>query len=199
MNKPIKEIKGKNATLKIYQDELASNPREEFDNFSKMVFFHKRYKLPNDINLNDDQFDSWQEMKEYLEKEENAYIIYPVSILDHSGITVKIGSFNDRWDSGQIGFIYCTKEDIVKEYGELNEKNIETAKTVLKSELQLFDDYLTGNVYGYVLTKTVKAKDEDGEEFTREKEIDSCWGFYGDNFKEMFELSEEYQDIIDQL
>jgi hypothetical protein len=45
----------------------------------------------------------------------------------------------------------------------------------LIGEVKTYDDYLTGNVYGY------KVIDEQGNE------EDSCWGYYGeDSIKEEF-------------
>ena len=41
----------------------------------------------------------------------------PLYLYDHSGITMNTGGFSCSWDSGQMGWIYATKEDIQKEYG----------------------------------------------------------------------------------
>ena len=40
---------------------------------------------------------------------------------------------------------------------------------VLRGEVKVYDQYLQGDVYGYVI------EDADGEE------IDSSWGYYGDD------------------
>jgi hypothetical protein len=42
----------------------------------------------------------------------------------------------------------------------------------LEQEVETYDQYLTGDVYGFVVY------DEDGQE------VDSCWGFFGDDIKE---------------
>lgn len=44
------------------------------------------------------------------------------------------------------------------------------AEKYLKSEVETYDQYLTGDVYGYVI------EDKEGEE------LDSCWGFYGEEY-----------------
>jgi len=44
----------------------------------------------------------------------------------------------------------------------------EKAEACLCAEVKLYDRYLTGDVYGYII------EDDDGNR------IDSCWGFYGD-------------------
>ena len=45
------------------------------------------------------------------------YIMLPLYLLDHSGLAMKTTSFHDPWDSGQIGWIYVSKEDALKEFG----------------------------------------------------------------------------------
>lgn len=37
--------------------------------------------------------------------------------MDHSGLAMQTTSFNDPWDSGQVGWIYVSKEDALKEFG----------------------------------------------------------------------------------
>lgn len=96
------------------------------------------------------------------------YIILPLYLYDHSGITMSTSGFSCPWDSGQVGVIYISKEDAKKEYsgGDYEEKAIK----YLTGEVETYDDYLTGSVYGY----TIEPKDTN-------KNIecdDSCWGFY---------------------
>lgn len=45
------------------------------------------------------------------------YIMLPLYLLDHSGLAMKTTSFHDPWDSGQVGWIYVSKEDALKEFG----------------------------------------------------------------------------------
>lgn len=97
------------------------------------------------------------------------YIILPLYLYDHSGITISTGPFFDPWDSGRIGIIYISKEKAKKEFDwkNINSHRKLQIENCLESEVKLYDDYLTGNVYGYVV------KDPN------EKEVDSCWGFFG--------------------
>ena len=88
---------------------------------------------------------------------------------DHSGITISTYPFNDCWDSGRIGYIYVSMDDIKKEYDtdKITPELKEIINRVLKGEVSEYDQYLTGDVYGYQL------EDSSGEI------IDSCWGYYG--------------------
>jgi len=173
----IQEEEYKGQVIKIHLDENPENPRE-WDNFGHMVCFHGRYDLGDKTDLTSDMFEGWEELREHLINKEGAIIIAPLYLYDHSGLRLKIGSFygcglpqgHARFDSGQVGFIYLTKEDIQRNFGVKNiTKRIkERAMKVLEGEVNTYDDYLSGQVYGFV------AENKEGEH------IDSCWGFFGD-------------------
>jgi hypothetical protein len=93
----------------------------------------------------------------------------PLYLYDHSGITISTGSFSCPWDSGQVGFIYATREEILANWGKkrLTKKVLERARQCLEGGVETYDNYLTGSVYGYVVLGP------DGEQ------VDSCWGYYG--------------------
>lgn len=134
-------------------------------------------------NLSDDEL--YELIKEKI-------LILPLYLYDHSGITMNTTGFSCPWDSGQVGWIYVTNEEIIKEYGSLD---IEKARKFLVSEVETYDQYLTGDVYGYQLIE----KDEDGDELDV---IESCWGFYGLEHLESAlksELGKQYDDLVDNL
>lgn len=103
--------------------------------------------------------------------QDGTYIGLPIFAYVHSGATIRTGSgFPCPWDSGQSGFVYCNREQALKEFS-----NEEAVIECLKAEVKLFDAYLKGEVYGYRLF------DKNDEE------LESCWGFYGDDeFDYMF-------------
>ncbi len=154
----------------IYIDENAENPREMWDNLGTMCCFHKRYDLGDkkEIVANSDNYDGWDSVERAIKRAAGDCIILPVYLLDHSGITISTRDFRDSWDSGQVGFIYVSKEKIRKEYGwkNITTKRKERIENYLRSEVETYDMYITGQVYGYVI--------EAGEEC-----LDSCWGHYG--------------------
>ena len=57
----------------------------------------------------------------------------------------------------------------------ITKKVSEQALKVLQGEVETYDQYLTGDIYGYKVMKVVTC--ELGHE--HEEEVDSCWGFYG--------------------
>ena len=79
------------------------------------------------------------------------------------------GRFSCPWDSGQVGIIYMLREQILKQFGGklLTKKKREQARDLMQSEVEEYDQYLTGDVYGYVVTDPLG------------NDVDSCWGFYG--------------------
>jgi len=47
--------------------------------------------------------------------ERGSLAILPLYLLDHSGLAMNTGGFNDRWDSSQVGFIYMDKKTALEE------------------------------------------------------------------------------------
>lgn len=158
-----------NYEIEIIHDEFPQNPRIEWDNLGTMVCFHGRYTL-GDIGhgYRSSDFNSWDELKKQIVKDRNPAVILPIYMYDHGGITISTSPFSCHWDSGQIGFIYISKEKVRKEANvkKINKELLSYTIERLKSEVEIYDNYLTGSCYGYEITK-------DGET------IDSCWGYYG--------------------
>lgn len=164
MENPIAEKTVNSYTIKIYQNDNPMNPREEWDNFGKMVCFHNRYLLGDKHNFSQDSF------KDFLEVNEKNIVCLKLYLYDHSGITMSSLSFNYVWDSACVGLIYVTYQDIRKEYGvkRITKDIKEKVLNRLKGEIEVYNRYLTGQVYGFVI------EDASGEN------IDSCWGYYED-------------------
>jgi hypothetical protein len=158
--------------IRIMQDEDPINPRTEWDNPSTMVCCHRRYAL------GDVQVKSQEELSEHIKAQDIA-VWLPLYLYDHSGITISTGSFGDPWDSGQVGIIYMTREQVKANWGwrVLTKGRCAALLKDLKSQVEVYDNYLTGEVYGFDIVGI------DGES------IDSCWGFYGyeDGIKQIME------------
>jgi hypothetical protein len=169
--------------IKVVVDENPSSPRED-DNLGTMVCFHRNYNLGDKHDYRSSNYDSWDEMEKDIKRNENICIILPVYMYDHSGITINTTGFSCPWDSGRIGFIFVSKEKVREWFGvkRIDSKLRDRVKDYLVSEIDTYDKYLTGSVYGYKITKKV-----DGEKV----EIDSCWGFYDSD-----ECMEEAEGIV---
>lgn len=161
-------INYKNFTIKIEADESPESPRE-WDNLGTIVCFHDRYKLGDE-----NEFSDSEDLKEFLKKEEKNIIVLPLYLYDHSGITMNTKGFSCRWDSSTVGIIYVTKEKVKENYNcKIVSKSIrEKVIKILESEVKIYDQYLTSEVYHYSI------EDNEGNH------IDSCSGFYSYNHEE---------------
>ena len=151
------------------------------------------------------------------------YLIKPLYLYDHSGISMSTSSgypYNDRWDAGVVGYAYISKNDVIKECpiyvldenGErikiehqhadgrttysykttpaTEETWRKRASEVIDNEVEVYDMYLRGDVYGYKLEKEVIVEDKCPhcdqiiKTHTEWIEEDSCWGYYGDCLEE---------------
>ena len=168
-----------NKVLQIFNDEWAESPRE-WDNLGTMAIFHRRYDFGDKVNFSSDDFNSWTEMEKYLINDLDAAVILPIYMYDHSGITINTTGFSCPWDSGQVGFIYVTKQEVRDNYKvkRITNKLRDRVEKVLQDEVKTMDYYITGEVYGY---QVIKRSLEEGQ--VREEILDSCSGFYGDDFE----------------
>lgn len=183
-----KQTEGMELKLTIWQDDLNCNPRD-WDNLGTMVYGHGRYNL-GDRTFDSSLYEGWEEMKRGECGAERDIIALPLYLYDHSGITMNTTGFHCRWDSGQVGWIYVTKEKAREELGvkRITKKVEERILEILKAEVDMFDKYISGEVYGFTL--------EDDEKGVH----DSCGGFLGrEDIEYMKEhTSKEYHHLFDE-
>ena len=160
MESIVRTIEHKGYHIDIYQDPDPENPRD-WENVGRMVCQHGRYKLGDLTRM------SFESAKEVYG--ESNIISLPLYLYDHSGITMSTKPFSCPWDSGQVGYIYATKDDIRKQWNckNITEKIRKAVYIALKAEVELYDHYLTGNVYGYQIRETGGG----------------CWSFYGTDYE----------------
>lgn len=161
-------------TVRVYQDELTNGPRGDWNCFGKMLCFHKRYTLGDEglskeIGIDPDDYSGWDEIEDALINDHAAAVILPLYMYDHSGITMNTTGFGFSWDSGQVGFTFATNDDVVKEYGDLSKESLNKAEELLVNEVETYDKYLRGDVYGYTL---------DSDDEYEELDDYGCWGYY---------------------
>jgi len=150
-------------TVRIEQDDQPESPRE-WCCFGRMLCVHRRYQLGDKHKM------SPEELQEYVENDDEVVLAIPLWLHDHGAISMRAGStnsFNDHWDSGQVGWIVATEKAVKEEFKKVNVKTLAKARKLLLSEVEVFDQYLTGDVWYYSI------KDAKGEH------LDSCGGMYG--------------------
>jgi len=187
------EYRYKNQVLRIVPDNDPQSPRE-WDNLGTMICTHSRY------NLGDTQKDPVEYLTELgLTAKDIVYL--PLYLYDHSGLTMSTGDFKafdpQGFDSGLVGIIYVSKEKIKSEYNvkRITKKTLEKVYSMLNSEVEIYNDYLSGNVWGFTLTEEIQTENQIIENL-----IDSCYGFYGSDpdtngIKDHVENFEKFEDF----
>ena len=176
--------------ITVAQDTMPESPRE-WCNLGTMVCF-SRHGLGDKHDYNDARH-FMHELSGLYEDEESDYltddqmtrcqeevekknVILPLYLYDHSGITMNTGGFSCPWDSGQVGYIYVSLEQVRKEYSakRVSKKLRARIEKYLTGEVESYDCYLTGDVLGFSIVRN----DDDGDEI----DVDSCWGYFGSDF-----------------
>jgi hypothetical protein len=155
------------------------DPRQG-DNLCTILHWHRRYQLGDgsieEHSQHREAMDrgGFKLLDRYLRLVERALIVVPLGLIDHSGISMYVGGGAHMadpggWDSGTVGYAYVTEEQLTKLCGDGQKyREHDWLYEQVKGEVQVYDQYLRGEVYGFVI------KDPDGEI------VESCWGFLGD-------------------
>jgi hypothetical protein len=183
----VEQVLYKDYLISIDNDYEPLDPRQ-WDNFGTMVCFHNKYTLGDKHDIESPDFSSWSEVHDYIEADLGGMVILPLYLYDHSGISMRVGGFRGiaqhaGWDSGQVGFIYCTDGDMVAE----GITDLAQAEALLRGEVEAYDRYLTGQVYTYRIEKssTCESCNHTSAEF-----VDSCsgWDTIDDAMKEAMQV-----------
>jgi hypothetical protein len=152
--------------------------------------FHSRYKFPNESEIPD-----IDELEDHMK--EMSAIKLKIYLYDHSGITIKAAEsnpFSCPWDSGMIGYIWISREDAKKEFGykRSSRKMVNKVKEAFRNEIEAYDQFLRGEVYGFELCIW---DENDNEEF-----VDSCWGYFGSDSieKDGYLISEVLSNLSEE-
>lgn len=214
---------GKEYFLTVEQDDYAESPRDMYDNISTIYCWHKHYTIGDDkpkektawdvladmcekyTNMEADDIDvaSENDMIRELQQAKNIVIKY-ISCYEHSGITISTAittyPYNDRWDSGIIGFAFIDKETFEINCGAYKDWK-RRAMDIIDSEVKTLDDYLRGEVFRYTLEEKVHVHNEkkcphcgevlEVDDYDDWEAVDGCSGFYGDEL--------ESNGILDEL
>lgn len=116
------------------------------------------------------------QLMRYLRIFVGATVVLPLGLIDHSGISMYVGAGAHvmdpgGWDSGLVGVIF----DIPATLAETGCPP-ERVEEALRAEVKAYDQYLTGDVWGYVVERVDTCSHGDVHADT----VDSCWGFLGD-------------------
>lgn len=205
---------GRKLRLVIEQDRFPEDPRS-WDNLGTMLCCHREYHL-GDCNTNRETElqlaeicrkygKSDEEIDEMTFVEEVQFILdqddicgLPLWLYDHSGISISTRR-QCSWDSSFVGLIFVEKDFYLAQMCLKDEEGWkEKAKETLKSEIEIYSDFLEGNVYQWTLYEPVVVirQSMDGKELSRKIDeegemVDSMGGFYNPTLEDV----EEYFDF----
>jgi len=168
-----KTINYKGQTIEILYDEQPQSPGEWSNEDCFLVYDHNQFSVEV---KGFDPTDIWSHIQETKKWFYDGYYVFPVYAYIHSGVTLSLGDssypFTCPWDTSMTGFALVKR---VKGWTYSKKQ----AEKVAKAVVEEWDNYCTGQVYGYVIN--------DNEEF--------CWGYNGD----IKYCIEEAKSVVDYM
>lgn len=152
-------------TLKLYRDDDAQSP-DSWDNLgvfehSSGFSFGKPEREPGR---------GWSVRARSLTLFGEAVAVLPIRVDDYGSSGVRVGETDGE---NANGVFYVTDKRLTELCGTGAEYHTrEWAEKALRGELEVWQQYFDGDVYGYVVA------DDKGNH------VDSCWGFYGQSYAE---------------
>ena len=163
----IHEEEYKGVTIKVFSDDTAESP-EEWGN-DDVCFWNNRELWVENKNVSLDIFRSYIDPKEYPDNKEEVrelkkkFHVFGVDAYIHSGISLSLHGEGMRCSfdtSNYIGCVIVAKSEA---------RTLKQAERIARGIILTWNDYLQGNIYGFML----EDKDMRGD-------FGGCWGFYGD-------------------
>lgn len=152
----------KGVKYEIYYDRDSVSPRHDCDNVTMMACWHRRLKLGDNIT------ETFEEVEKIIKSSE-CLTFKKLYMYNHGGIVLATNSLGCHFDSGQVGYIYITKEML--DNAGITKRDAKSLDEIIDSEIEIYNSYLQGEVYGY------NTKFDDGDE-----EL-SCWGYIGSDLE----------------
>ncbi len=156
-----------NFQIETHYDLSPAHPRTDFDNKTKIITVNRKYGHLGDIIHKENEFKSFEDFIKKTARKYKPFVMLPLYVLDHSGLHLSLTRLC-QWDSSLIGVILINKKELKNGWKlkKVTLEHIELAKSIINQDLDTYNDYLVGNVYGYKV-------------FSNGKPFDSSWSFYG--------------------
>ncbi len=158
----------KGFTITVDFEMEPQNPRTEDCNLGRMICFHDNYNIGDNhmLSTNIDDYDSWADVRQKIEKYYGTVCILPVYAYEHGGIALNVKReypFDCQWDSSMVGFIFCNREDVTKYYGHatIDAEMLKTIENKLINEVAILSAYFQGMVYEYRIERIKATCDEN--------------------------------------
>jgi hypothetical protein len=169
-------------TVRLFYDDSGLGDPRDADNLAHFYCWHPDYQLGDEQFSDEDGrgagprkdgrrvplpvHTSIQDAYRHC-RAQGATVILPLFLYDHSGISISAGASIERltradvetrgrnpfdaagWDMSWVGFAYATEER--RKLLGVSRSRAEVERQV-RAEVQEYDQYLRGEVYGYVVT-----------------------------------------------
>ena len=192
---------GKYKAFAMY-DFNAENPFDSWDMLGRFAFKRKvgyivcknvenlpdyLYKEVVDDDGFGDEVDC--DLVEYMQLYHDAFMVIPLTYY---------GEMRECDENEAQGCIYISNEKYKHEYGDdKSPERIARVLECLRSEIQLHNDWGSGEVYGWAIFDMSEV--EDAEDLDMIDHIDSCWGYYGGYPHKESGLYESAKEQVDWL
>lgn len=144
--------------IEIIHDEYADSPDAWGNEDAFVVYDHRSFTVKRKGFDPEDIFEHMQETKRPLY---DGYWYFPLFAYIHGGVSLSVSRsgwpFTCGFDTSFKGFVMVKRQ---KGWTWTRDKAMKVAESIAEE----WNDYLSGNVYGYNVETTG----------------DSCWGYYGD-------------------
>lgn len=161
------EINYRGIDIEIISDDHPQSPDEWGNDDCFLIYDHRDFLVKVKGFDPDEVFEAMQAKKKMFD----GYYYFPVYAYIHSGVALSLGKsgypFTCPWDTSFKGFALVKR---TKGWSWRRDKAYKIAQSIVTE----WNDYLSGNVWGYNIEETG----------------DSCWGYYGDYDQEGGCLSE---------
>jgi hypothetical protein len=199
------EHNGRMVTIYREEDTEFADPRD-YDNLGIMFAEgHRHYLLGDRGQLHVEEYATVQRLwAECLQRGLTVAVfhralrvllgttaILPLWLYDHSGLSMQTSPYAmdaAQWDSGIVGWIFDTKK--TRELTGVNPEDVEQA---LLHEVEAYNAYLQGEVYGWRVTEEQTC--DFG--YIHSKVVDDCWGYLIVSEKDMEYLRDEAKAACD--
>lgn len=168
--------------IEISHDDWCDSPRT-WSNLGAFFVSNRNRYIKNESDLDWDDFTTGDLSKDISRLEKMGYIVYTVSIYDHSGVSIYIGSPCDRWDSGIIGFYLINKFYVYDEWKckRISPKLRANLDKIAEEEVETFSNWVNGDVWEVRLLRNDGGETEEGSENCVDVELENIGSLFGDS------------------
>ena len=157
---------------------IVRDPDPEFDwddyqEIFQMYTWHRRYQLGPEHDYTRD------EVRELFDNDR--YYFFDLYMYEHGNIALSLSPFSCHWDSGVVGYIVASKDDLQTQFGfDLQDEDVVSkVKDFLESHLDECTSYINGEVYGVVVETRKRGDCECCSRAFEWERYDDCYGFFG--------------------